>query len=368
MYRVENKVIGVNMSKEKLKSLDGIKGFAIWFIVLYHTLGHFGSTYPSFLAPIKKYGGLLGNSFFFMISGFTICYVYKDYVLEHSVKFKQFVGRRIRKIYPCYLISTLACVCMFTTIYDGKSSFTLTELMLNLFMLTSGWINDSWAFNYPCWFVSQLLLCYVIWYIVTYFLNKNCVYGYVILVGVGYMLCSFPLSIPFCYSNDGIGFLNFFMGCLVYEFYAAYAHRFKKAVSIIGMASILCILYTAFQSGFEAFVDAPESLLAFIVCPAGILAVLEVDFLKFMLGNRIVAAMIGDISMAVFFWHVPIMAALVIVRNKLQLLQGKGNLYYILSLLVLFLFSHVVIKLRMLLDPKVDALLNKVNHFASVQK
>lgn len=53
------------MTKEKITSLDGIKGIAIWFIVLYHTLGHFGSTYPSFLTPIKKYGGTFGNSLFF---------------------------------------------------------------------------------------------------------------------------------------------------------------------------------------------------------------------------------------------------------------------------------------------------------------
>lgn len=88
---------------------------------------------------------------------------------------------------------------------------------------------------------------------------------------------------------------------LLHEFYVIYAHRHKRAVFIIGLGIGLCILCAALKLGFGSFVDAPEFLFAFIVCPICILGALEVDFLKFILGNKIVIAVIGNISMVVFF-------------------------------------------------------------------
>ena len=356
------------MGKEKLKSLDGIKGIAIWFIVLYHTLGHFGSSYPGFMIPIKKYGGLFGNSFFFMISGFTICYVYSDIVLEHTINFKQFVGRRIRKLYPCYLLSTLVCICMFHVIYDERSMFTLTELMLNLVMLTSGWISDVCTFNYPCWFVSQLLLCYIIWYVITRFSKKEYVtYGYVIFLGIGYLLCSFPLSIPFCYSNDAIGFLNFFMGCLLYELYISYSHKFKRMISVVGIGIILVVMCIILKWGFEDFVDAPELLFTFTICPTCILSALEIRPLAYVLGNKVVSASIGNISMAVFFWHVPMAAFFITARNRFHF-SLDANLYYILLLFSIFVFSHLVIRLREMANRELDAFWHKLSLYARTEE
>lgn len=354
------------MKKGKLKSLDGIKGIAIWFIVLYHTLGHFGSTYPGFMVPIKKYGGSFGNSFFFMISGFTICYVYKDIVLDHSLSFKEYMGKRIKKLYPCYLISSLVCVCLFTVIHE-RNMFTLTEVILNILMLTSGWVNDIWPFNYPCWFVSQLLLCYIIYYFISYFLGRKfIIYGYVFLIGAGYLLCTFPMNFPFCYEHDGIGILNFFMGCILYEFYILYSHRFKKAVSIIGMGFLLLIIWIIFKFGFTSFVDNHEFLFALIVSPVCIINALEIKPLKSILENKVLIAAVGNISMAVFFWHVPLTAIFIAMRNNSLFSLCPANLYYTILLLFIFLFSHIVSRLRKVMMPRWDIFLNNLKLYAHV--
>ena len=77
---------------------------------------------------------------------------------------------------------------------------------------------------------------------------------------------------------------------------------------------------------------------------------------------------IGNISMAVFFWHVPLTALLINIRNKLHLFLLDGNLYYIFSLIIIFLSSHILTKLRNMMSPKVDIFLHNLNQYAHNEK
>lgn len=54
------------------------------------------------------------------------------------------------------------------------------------------------------------------------------------------------------------------------------------------------------------------------------------------------------------------MAILIIIHNKLHLFSDNANMYYMISLLMIFLFSHVVIKFRVMISPKMDVLLHKI--------
>lgn len=247
-------------------------------------------------------------------------------------------------------------MCMFTVIHE-RGTFTLTELILNLLMLTSGWVNDLWPFNYPCWFVSQLLLCYIIYYGIVHFLKRECVtYGYIILVGIGYLLCTFPMEVPFCYKHDGIGLLNFFMGCLLYEFYISNSHKFKKIVSAFGLCFNLIILYIILKFGFESFIDNPDFLFALIVSPVCIIAAIELNPIRYILGSKFIMTTIGKISMVVFFWHVPITAIFITIRNNSQNFLCSANMYYIILLITIFVFSHFVVIMR-------DWIAQKLNNF-----
>ena len=51
----------------------GMKGWFIYFIVIYHTFDGSGVLAQLF-EPIKRYGGYFGNYIFFMMSGFLVEY------------------------------------------------------------------------------------------------------------------------------------------------------------------------------------------------------------------------------------------------------------------------------------------------------
>lgn len=58
--------------RRRIKSLDSLKGICIFLIVIYHTADGILRVENTAMDLIYKYGGDLGNTFFFMISGFLI--------------------------------------------------------------------------------------------------------------------------------------------------------------------------------------------------------------------------------------------------------------------------------------------------------
>lgn len=87
------------MNKETLKldQLTSLRFFAESMIVISHSRGLFGITHLDFNGQ--------GVSFFFVLSGFILAYVYPS--LNEWSKIKQFIRGRIARIWPAYLVSFL---------------------------------------------------------------------------------------------------------------------------------------------------------------------------------------------------------------------------------------------------------------------
>lgn len=88
------------MNKETLKldQLTSLRFFAAGMIVIHHSVGLFGTTPLGFNLS-------QGVSFFFVLSGFILAYVYPN--LSEWSKIKQFIRARIARIWPAYLVSFL---------------------------------------------------------------------------------------------------------------------------------------------------------------------------------------------------------------------------------------------------------------------
>lgn len=176
-----------------------------------------------------------------MVSGFTISFGYKAKIIKGEFTLFTFIKNRIRKLYPVFLCSTVVQLLLGIRSWGGDLNFK--SLTLNLLLITSGWADDIKPFNTPCWFLSQLLLCYIIYYVITqFFKEKSSHYFYVLLIFWGYILQNKGWNFPFCYTHDGEGFMNFFIGCLMFEVYKRYTKRQMKMICNFGFFVILMLI------------------------------------------------------------------------------------------------------------------------------
>ena len=74
----------IGETSQQIEALNGLKGWFIFVIVIYHTFNATGLI-TDILSPIKQYGGYVGNSLFFMMSGFLTGYSFSPKKCQNAV-------------------------------------------------------------------------------------------------------------------------------------------------------------------------------------------------------------------------------------------------------------------------------------------
>jgi peptidoglycan/LPS O-acetylase OafA/YrhL len=117
------RVFGLDGSGERLRSMEGLRGFAVLLVFLVHYEAIFGTwlggagtnaAIGAFLCQV----GHTGVDLFFVLSGYLIY----GAILKNRVGYAQFMSRRVRRIYPTFAV-------MFV-IYLGLSAFLPGESKL----------------------------------------------------------------------------------------------------------------------------------------------------------------------------------------------------------------------------------------------
>lgn len=331
-------------TKEKLQFLTGLRGIFILMIVIYHMGGYFGTPYSSYLRLLYKWGGVMGNSFFFMLSGFVISYGYKDRILQKQTEFGNFIKKRLSRLYPAYLITNIIQACFL--VYEKGPVVNFKTITLNVFMITTGWVDDIYPYNVSCWFISVLLLCYMIYYLICRAArgNSETVFWLDIALALwGYLLLSRGWDIPFCYPHNGEGFLNFFIGCILYEIRASGSQRQNRRLAGGMFCLLIFFLFLSFRTGFERFSGDSRFSFSFLICPAVFLLVPEMKWLQRILENR-AAIRLGEISMNIFYWHMPIIVFINILTMKGWFSQISAGIRFLLTLTLILLWSALLQK------------------------
>lgn len=115
--------------------------------------------------PAFDAGGDCGVSFFFILSGFVLSSAYGNKVSSDGFRYRQFMARRVKKLYPLHLLCLLAFVVINIRSMDAG---TLVRLLPNL-LLVQSWIPSAgfyFSANAVSWFLSDILLCYAVFPIV----------------------------------------------------------------------------------------------------------------------------------------------------------------------------------------------------------
>src|SRR6266404_1213201 len=146
----------------RLASIDALRGAAALGIVLYHAVGVAGDTGPQnllrwpvvFIHSLTSFG-YVGVFLFFVISGFCIHLQWakaRAAGRTNEIKFGAFWKRRIRRLYPAYLIA-LALYLLMTALSVGLklTGGFVYDVVLHLFMLHNLDPKTAYSINSVFW-------------------------------------------------------------------------------------------------------------------------------------------------------------------------------------------------------------------------
>jgi peptidoglycan/LPS O-acetylase OafA/YrhL len=90
----------------EIRAVTGLRGIASVFVASYHFTA-WGLQAPAVVAPLIRHG-YLGVDLFFVLSGFVMALTYDGSFAAGVFRYREFLSRRLRRIYPLYAIAVLA--------------------------------------------------------------------------------------------------------------------------------------------------------------------------------------------------------------------------------------------------------------------
>jgi len=144
--------------RHALPALTGIRFFAAFYVVLFHSLPWVSKHYD-LPKPMQIFfvNGYLAVALFFLLSGFILAYTY-DGQIEGSSKRLHFWQARFARIYPVYFLSLILA-------YFFQRSLPLTSRVAVVTMVQA-WnpfrAGLAGAWNYPAWSLSVEAFFYLV--------------------------------------------------------------------------------------------------------------------------------------------------------------------------------------------------------------
>ncbi len=151
----------------EIKALTGLRGIAALYVVIYHYT--IGLTFSN-PATIAIAHGYLAVDLFFVLSGFVMALNYahmfgKGFLVGAYLKF---LGRRIARIYPLYLMMTILAFLLVSLGYlEGPTSTTApTAFLMNIIMVQTWGLTES--LDPPGWSISAEWAAYMLFPAIAY--------------------------------------------------------------------------------------------------------------------------------------------------------------------------------------------------------
>ena len=293
------------MEKKRNYSLDFFKIIATILIVFHH--------YQQILSiefgEINLYGGKFYFGylveFFFLISGFLM-FNYIERIKE-GLTFKEFFLRRIIRLMPLIIIGAISYEILLYIypkifgdyFYNLKPDFW--GLIISMLGIQAGWTFENPMINNPMWYISVLLLCYILFYILTKIsISKkyNYIYFYIFFIFLGLSIQKNGTDLAFFNSYTARGFYAFFFGLVFSILFNNY--KIGKLIKILSIFLLIFITYLILKH-YYVIEKSINYTLTFIYYPI-LIIIFNFDIIKRILSSKIIGK-IGEISFNVYVWH-----------------------------------------------------------------
>ena len=246
--------------------------------------------------------------FFFLLSGFfMVSYIGR---IRDGLPFRKFLLKRVIRLLPLVFLSGAAyeiILCLHKFII-GTDWFQIQVnpwgLIIDALGIQDGWVFPNPSVNNPTWYISVLLLCYILFFILTYIAKRlkfSPVYLYIFMVLIGCGIRTYSISLPFLNSSSSRGFYAFFFGILLGMLLQKYPLRKKHVILSACLIALLSYLIFSHWTWVEANINY---LMTFCFYPA-LIVIFSSDTARSMFRHPIIGTL-GKITYDVYLWHNPL--------------------------------------------------------------
>ncbi len=325
--------------KRDYRAVTSLKGLFILIIALHNTLSitTLFSNIPG-TAFIRLFGGTLGNSMFYILSGFLLSTGYRQRIQNHSICFGDYLLRRLKKLYPMYILSNVAALVQ-ELVWYGVSAINVQKMVFTALLIRG-------PYNNPTWFLCVLFACYILYFFLCHFAKSQTHYIVYMTMGViaGYSLIGANLEILFFRSVNGMAYMNFFLGCILAEVYPLLSEKLHRRLQPLFLLLVPVLAYLLLSYGVEIIAGDVNICFSFALCPMVLyLTLVKGPCSKALQWKPFVA--LGEISSSIFFWHLVLYFAFCDVYTSLIPEGSIQEPQYLLYFALMLSFSAAAAKL-----------------------
>lgn len=314
--------------KKREYSLDFVKVLATIVIVFHHYQLVTGVHYESginFFDGIFYFGWTV--ELFFILSGyFMYSYIQK---IEDGITFPEFYFKRYFRLFPVMALGAITYE-IFSIIYHNLYQSLWFDIPTTFWgtIIASLGIQTGWALpnpniNNPTWYISVLMLCYIVFYFIVYIskrvkIHPQYLFAFMIFLGMG--IGTFGINLPFLNGDSARGYYAFFFGVLLAGILKQRKIKIKEALICSGIL-IVIPLFIHFRN---AFMDTGINyILTFVFYPSLIIVCKSPVVSKWL--DRKWIGLLGRISFDVYIWHWPFFILLDILMKSFHWNLALGN-------------------------------------------
>lgn len=256
--------------------------------------------------------GGLAVPIFFMMSGaiFTRNYQYK--ISNKLISAKDFVARRIARLYPLHFITLILVALLQFFIFELISKFFIYDIndlkhfFLNVFFISHWGFESGNSFNAPVWSVSHEIFLYLIFFIL-------CVFSRYInfsLLSIGLVIFGIPFLSKVFHSPLLKSAFAFFVGVVIYKVISLIFAHFGSRLIKLGLV-VSAISFFAFTGHYFESRGLPLGPVGPIILVLGL--AIDLGLPENMLSKKLNwIEFLGGISYSTYLWHFPIQLSLVL--------------------------------------------------------
>lgn len=308
--------ISETASTNRNYALDFLKIVATVIIVFHH---YQQATKTIYSNGINYYNGwfYFGRmvELFFLISGYLM-YRYIDVIQNGKITLKDWYLKRSLRLLPMVTLGAVAYeifLYIHRILCDGGFCYSEKELDIFGTLITSLGLQCMGVFNNPkinnpTWYVSVLLLVYVVFFLSTKLAKRlgcspNYIYLFIILLSCG--IQTYDITIPFLTNSTTRGYSCFFFGILL----ADYVRKNGVSVKLVIIDVLVLVLLSGlFIQKSEMVAQSMRYLLSFVFFP-GLVLLTETNLAKRIFQHKFWGVW-GQISFNAFIWHSPMFRAM----------------------------------------------------------
>ncbi len=281
---------------------------------------------------------------------------YADKVLNKEVSFKDFILRRLKRLYPLFIVSTVL-VLIFELLYCHRVGETfiylncdIYHIILNLLVLHYGILGTEYSLNGPAWVIPIFLLCYCMMYYVirTAKTRKHILYKFCFIMVVGSSIVASELNYPLINYQIGRGVTCYSVGAIIYYIYDNKG-RFNSYRLGCCSLTILLMVYLLLRFDGTDYLGNPMLAMDLGIGPMIIVSVLFIPWQNAVFRNP-VFIYLGKISWDVFMLHFPVQCLIrvldVYMDLRLDYSSGVVWIAYVLTTLLIAILYHFLLSSR----------------------